>query len=118
MAFLKGAKDEITVQLTVEVDGDLGKKIRVPFKATYKKLKVQEARDVVEKCTNGSMTDEDVVEQYLVNWSELKGADDNEVEFNPDNVYTAMQVREYRSALVDGFMRVQFGRQSVNGKNS
>ena len=116
MGFLKGSKDTIVVKLTVEVDSDNGRKVRVPLRATYKKLPVDEARDVANKCAEAEMTDDDVVDQYLVGW-DVKGEDDVAVEFTPENVAEAMQIREYRAALVDGFMQVQFGRSAVNAKN-
>lgn len=116
MGFLKGSKDTIVVKLTIEIDSDMGRKIRVPLRATYKKLPVDEAREVANKCASSELSDDDVVDQYLVDW-DLKGEKDKPVEFTPENVAEAMQFREYRSALVDGFMQVQFGRSAVNAKN-
>lgn len=117
MAFLKGAKSEVEVHITVEVEGDLGKKTRVPFKATYKKLPVSEAKDVLDKCRDGEMTDDDVIDQYLIGWRDLKGDGDEEVDFCLEAVQQAMQLREYRVALVEGFMVVQLGQKVVDAKN-
>ena len=116
MGFLKGSKDTIVVKLPIDIDSDMGRKIRVTLRATYKKLSVDEAREVASKCASTEMTDEDVIDMYLVDW-DLKGEKDKVIEFTPENVSEAMQFREYRSALVDGFMQVQFGRGAANAKN-
>ena len=116
MGFLKGTKDKLTVKLTAELDSDLGRMVRVPFRATYKKLPVDEAREVANKCASSEMSDDDVIDAYLIGW-EMNGEDDVPVEFTPEKVAEAMQEREYRTVLVDGFMQVQFGRSAVNAKN-
>lgn len=116
MSFLKGVKDQVEVHISVVVAGDLGKKIKVPFKATFQRLSVQDANDVMQKCANEEMTDEDVLRSYLVGWRDLKGANDEEVEFSEDALTEALAVREYRTALIDAYMQVQHGR-SFDSKN-
>ena len=116
MAFLKGVKDEVWVHVTAVIDGDLGKKIKVPFKAKFLKLTVDEAKAVSEKCAMGEMTDDDVIREHLLGWEDLKGHKDEPVEFNDETLSEALSAREYRVALVDAYMRVQFGR-SFDAKN-
>lgn len=110
---LKGAKSEIDVKVTAEVEIDNGKTMRVPFVCRYRKLPVNEARDLLERVASEGIGDEDLMRDHLVDWKGLEDADGDTVEFNADNLETVMQVREYRQAIVGGFMQVLMGRKAL-----
>ena len=117
MSFLRGVKDTIQVKLIAEVQGDMGRVIKVPFRARFKKLRTDETKAVLERIKDGAASDDDLVREYLVDWSEMPGENGDEVEFSPEMLTEAMQVREYREALVRGFMLVTFGREVAYAKN-
>lgn len=123
MSVLKGVKDTIEVPITAEVEGDNGRVITVKFKATYRKLRVEEGQEVLRRFElppddDDALTDEEAMEKYLIGWRELRGEDGQEIEFAPDVLADAMQVREYRVALVRGFLEALLGREAVQRKNS
>lgn len=117
MAIFKGKKNEITLQVTAEMIGDNMAPIKVPFRVTYKKLPVSEAREVMALVKDEKLTDENIMERYLVTWADLQGEDGEMIEFSPAARDEAMELDGYRKALVEGWMQVQFGRQAVRAKN-
>lgn len=117
MAIFKGSKDEISLNVTAVVRGDYGREIKVPFVAKYKKLKVDAAKALLLQVQNGELTDDDIIRENLVAWSGMPSADGGEVEYSPEMVEQAMNESEYREALVNGWMRAQFGRDSAKAKN-
>lgn len=115
---LKGVKDEIEVRVTAVVETDNGGQLRVPFHCRYRKPTVSESKAIIEAINQGTETDETLMEKYLLGWRGLKGQDDQDVPFGPDALGEAMQAREYREALVNGFTEVLLGREVVSRKNS
>lgn len=114
MAFLKGVKDEVVVNVKAVVSGDFGTKITIPFKARYKRLKVADAKILMDKVKDDGMTDEEMINEVLVGWSDMRGADDQNVEYGPEALAEAMSVMGYRKALVEGFINQQFEIDSKN----
>lgn len=106
MGFLKGSKDEVTIHIVTRIEVDLGQIIAVPYKATYKRPTVAEAKEVAEQCQAKSMTDDDVIARYLVNITDLVGEDNQPVEFSPELVTEMMAHKDYRASLVDGYLRI------------
>ena len=115
---LKGVKDEVELRITAICEIDNGAEERVPFHAKYRKPSVAESRAIVDAIEQGAETDETLMEKHLLGWRGLKGADGQEVPFSAETLEIAMQAREYRAALVGGFMEVVLGRGVVSRKNS
>ncbi len=116
MAILKGKKDQIAVKVVAELDGDLGKTIRVPFIAVYKKLTAEEARAVQERLVGG-LSDEDLVREHLIEWRDMPGENGETVEFSAEALDEAMTMFGYLRALVNGYMEAQFGKEVLRRKN-
>lgn len=115
---LKGVKNEIEVRVVAEIAQDLGKTEKVPFRAKYRKPSFSEARATQQSLADGAMTDEEVMDQYLLGWRDLKDSNGDEIEFSADNLAVLMEATEYRKALVDGVLEVLLGRDMVARKNS
>lgn len=123
MAILKGVQNEIQVKVTAEVDVDLGKIIKVPFVAMYKKPTYEEAKEiqrllVPEHDEDGSLvrdatSDEDLLDEYLIGWSNVPTSTGEEYEFTPEHVAEMLEVREYRVALIQGFLTVLLGKPAM-----
>lgn len=116
MAILKGKKDQISVKVVAELEGDLGKKIRVPFIATYKKLTAPEARAVQERLVDG-LSDEELIREHLIEWRDMMGDNDELVEYSPEMLEEALLIFGYLKALVNGYMEAQFGKEVLRKKN-
>ena len=110
---LKGQKSQIDVKITADVESDNGKTIRVPFVCTFKKPKVDEARDTLTALQSGDLKDEDFISDYLIGWKGLDDDNGDAVEFNVDNLAEVINVREYRAAIVQGLMSVIAGREAI-----
>lgn len=115
---LKGVKDEIEVRVTAVVEVDNGAEVKVPFRAKYKKPVVDEAAKILKDIDEGVETDQSLMEKYLIGWRELKDANDEPIDFSPEAREVLMRHREYRQALVDGFLEVILGRGMARRKNS
>lgn len=116
MSLLKTSPDTITIDRTAKLEMSGGKVSTVRFKATYRRLSVRDARLASEDAVAGRSSDDDIIARDLVGW-EMPGNDGNPVDFNEDAVAEAMSVREYRQALIDGWLEVQFGREGLGQKN-
>jgi hypothetical protein len=118
MSFLKGIKDTIEVRCEAIIEQGLERPVKVPFIAKYKKLKVDEAKELLDKAKNEEIRDEDIMNETLLGWRNMPGPDGNDVEFCEEALEEAMQHLGYRTALTDGFLEAQFGRKGALGKNS
>lgn len=114
MSFLKGAKDEALVNVRVEVTGDLGKKIVIPFKARFRRYRFTEAQELLRRSRDGELTDDQLIRQVLIDWREMPGADGEEVPFSQEALDEALEIVGYRVGLVKAFMGQQY---EIDAKN-
>ena len=117
MSIFKGAKDQIALKVTAQMMQDYGKVLKVPFVAVYKKLSPSEAKAVMERVQAEEIGDTEVVTEHLIEWRDMPGAEGADLDFSPEALAEALETDGYRRALVEGFMEVQFGRETVRRKN-
>lgn len=118
MSMLRGVKSELTVPVRAVFLQDGGKRDQIiDFEATFTKLKAKEFQEVMSRVESGEYSDEDILNLYLVGWGKLKGTDGEDVAYCEDALADALEYREYRKALIDGFMLVQLGRKQALAKN-
>jgi hypothetical protein len=127
MIILKGIKDRIDVKVTAEIDSDCGATVRVPFVVTYKKPTKDEAIELVERLNNKydesgelvreKITDEELAQEYILDWRELPDANGEKIPFTNENLLLLVDAREYNAALTSGLQQVIFGRKAVLAKN-
>lgn len=108
MSILKGVQSEVTVNVKAEITGDYGKKIMVPFKARYRRYTIHEAKELMDRVKTDDLDDETLINEVLLGWSDLRGNNNETVEFCPEALSEAMSVMGYRKALVEGFINQQF----------
>jgi hypothetical protein len=106
--FLKGVKGEVIVKVTVKIRGDGGREIRVPFNAKFKRLKVDELKAVGERISSNEINDKQLMQEMLLGWSDLKGADDSDIPFCDEAFEEVMSWKEYSDALVNAFLKQQY----------
>lgn len=113
---LKGSKDTIQVRCKAMISMGLGKQQPVPFIATFKRLSPKETKEVLRAAAEEDKSDADIVREYLITIDDLKGIEDEPVEFNEDVLEEMLEHREYSQALTKGFMEVQLGKELANLK--
>jgi len=123
MAILKGVKDEINVKVCAEVNADHGKTIKVPFVVMYKKPGTSEAKEVLRKLNPGydedgvqlepEVTDDELMDEYVLGWSDVPTSTGEEFEFSLENLEVMLDVPEYRIALVQGLRDVLLGKAAM-----
>ena len=114
MSILKGVKDRIDVKVSVDVEGDMGRTVKSTFVATYKKPPVSETKELlVALDSDDAPDDESLMAEFLLGWSNVDTTTGDTYEFTPEHVKEMLDVREYRKALVRGFLSVLLGRDAL-----
>ena len=116
MGMLKVPPKTVTVERVAKIDGDKGHVQQVRFTATYNRHSSKKALEINDQLLKGEITDEQLMAEDLVDWT-MPGVDGEPVECTAENVEQAMQFREYRKELVDGWFLVQHGREALARKN-
>lgn len=111
--FFKGSRESVLLPLVAECDTETGATYRVNFKARYKTPSQDERKELAEGCASGVISDDDVVERLVIGWQDVKDSNDEAVPFSIDALQAIMQVVPYRTALVDGGIRMVFGKKAV-----
>lgn len=115
---LRGKKDQLKVQTQVELEGDNNKTEKFKFVSVVKVAEVDEwSADWDRLQSEEEFTDAELVDKYLIDWENLKGDDGEQIEFTPENVAEALQIREYRLALVKAIIEANAGRAVLRAKN-
>ena len=117
MSFLKGVKDQVEVNVNVQIQGDLGELIEVPFKATFKRLKRSAMLALIQKNRDGGITDEEILAKNIIGWRDLLGADGSEVTFTKKNLAEVSENSDYLGTLIEAFLGVHGRYQELERKN-
>lgn len=119
MAFLKGVKETITVPVTAVCGSPGEDPIEVKFRATFKNnMSPKKVIQYAEKIRKSEAYPEDPIRESLVGWSELYGADDQEVEFSQEALEEMMNSLPYVEALFDGWVQANSNPVAAKQKNS
>jgi hypothetical protein len=116
--------------VTLQVRGDLGATMEVRFKAKYRRPDQEQVEGLIERLMAGArsqvagmlkgsglpvpadapkdaakpLTDQEVVQDYLLDWSDMVGDDDQPLPYTPDNLLTVEKVLGARGAIVKTFL--------------
>jgi hypothetical protein len=116
MALIRGVKDEITMQLTAELEADNGKTEPLRFEAVLQNLDYDAAqavlREIANRDTDGEPSDETLVRRYL-RGGKIPGADGGTLPLDGEVLDEALRVREIRAALVEGMITMLLGRKAM-----
>ena len=105
MRVLKGVKEQIRLNVEARIDRDLNQAPEIiRFIAIYKKKPHSERQATVRAMQDGTQSDIEILEDYLIGWEKLKDSDDEEVPFDHDELMNVCEFTEYRTALVTGLM--------------
>lgn len=113
---LKGVKDRLDVKVTAKVEQGLGKSEPVTFVATYRRPPSSEVKDLIRQMNDRHaepISDDDLLDRYLMGWKGLLDAEGEEITFTQENLDQVLEVMEYRVALVDGMTQVVFGKSAL-----
>ena len=105
MRMLKGVREEIRLNVEASIDRDLNQRPEViRFIAIYRKKPHSERQATYAAMRDETITDYEVLNDYLVGWEKLEDADGEEVPFNEDELRDVLEFTEYRTALIDGLI--------------
>lgn len=110
---LKGIKEEIWVKVRAEVRQDKGAVIHVPFQIKCKKPLRDEQKRVSQAIDQQEMDDEQLVREYVLEWKDLKDANDDEIMFSDENLEVLLQAPEYLAALTRGALEAITGIKAI-----
>jgi len=99
--FCVSQSDSYKYPVTVETNGETGKKEKSTFSAFFKRLSQTEATQLFE---TENLTFEDLMSAVLVGWgTDLVGSDKQPLEFNAMNRDALFNIPEARFALREAF---------------
>ncbi len=120
--FFKGPRENVMLPLTAEFLTGTGGTYKVNFRARFRRPEADERKDVQERASAKAIDDEQVVSLFLLGWADVQDSENNPIEFSPEALTAAMQVPEYREALVQGALTMVYGKkvieQVARAKNS
>lgn len=108
-----------TIQKTinVQIPGDFGKTVAADFDATFRRMPVSEARELVKQIQENSTTEEEVLRHHVVNLKGIKDSDGKEVEFSAELLNRLIDEAYIRGPLLAGFLDVNYGLDKLRTKN-
>lgn len=108
-----------TIKKTIEVKvpGDHDKTTKADFEATFRRLGLAEAKDLIKKSQDGLISDEDILRENVVDFKGIKDAEGNPVAFSLDLLNQLIDEAYIRSPLIAGFMDVNFNLEKFRTKN-
>jgi len=101
--FKLSANPTYTAPVKVDMPTDNGKTIQKTFEAKFKRLTQTELDDLQKRVSSGDLGDDAFVSEVLVGWSGVQDDDGNELEFNPKNLASALDVYPVRPSIIRAF---------------
>lgn len=79
------------------------------FTARFNRFTTTELKNLQESGQSAT----DVIKQKLIGWEGIRGADDNELEFNDENVDILLDIPEVHGALFDALVQSSANQQKT-----
>jgi len=117
MSILRGVSSEIDIPITVYCARDMGKTLRIGFVIRVKKPNHDECKQVIQKATDKTLVDDELLDEYLLGWSGLEG-NEGAVAYTPENREEVLNAPEYRSEIIDAISSIIRGGKTGVAKNS
>ena len=120
MAFKLDLSETYVYPIELEIVGDKGKYKKFSFNAEFKRLSQSEVEQLGKDITAqdgepAKLTDEDLVDIVLVDWSDIYDEHDLPIEFsNPKHKAAVLDVYGVKQALVKGFFESIAGAKRKN----
>lgn len=108
-----------TIKKTIEVQvpGDHGKTTKADFEATFRRLGLTEAKELIKNSQEGLISDEEILRQNVVDFKGIKDGEGNPIEFSADILSQLIDEAYIRAPLIAGFMDVNFNLEKFRAKN-
>jgi hypothetical protein len=103
--------------IEVKVPGDHGKTTKADFEATFRRLGLAEAKDLIKKSQEGLISDEDILRQNVIDFKGVKDSEGKDVEFSLDLLNQMIDEAYIRAPLIAGFMDINFNLEKFRTKN-
>jgi len=113
MSFVLAKKDTIKIVVKVLEPQDNGRIKKSDFQAEFKKLSVTDTKDLLADLEAGNLTDDDLMESYLVDLKGVKDEQGKEIEFSDDLRIQLMDIDYVRKPLMEAYMGVTLGKDVV-----
>ncbi len=113
LANINSIKDRVIVK----VPGDFNKFTKENLELEWKRLDVDETKEILEGIRNETVREDDVIEDSLINVVNLKDEEGNDLPFNTELLHKIMNINYIRKSIIQSFMNVQIGREALKAKN-
>ncbi len=104
--------------IKVEIPGDFGKATKADFEATFKRLPVSQARDLIKQIQEKSADEDKVLRDSVVDIEGVTDGEGNEVEYSSELLSQLLEESYIRGPLLAGFMDVNYSLDKLRQKNS
>lgn len=110
MSFVLAPKDLIKTTVKAVEPLDFGKKQTHTLEVHWKVLSVAEIRDYQERLKDGGTTDEELIQELVVDIPGVKDPSGAEIPFGKDLVHQLMNVEYVRKAFTEELTNMLFGK--------
>lgn len=110
-SIFKGVKNKIWVQCQADLPTDKIKDNIEHFSVLISKLKDSEYKALLERVKDDRTTIEHEISKIMHDWK-VKGPDDENVDFNPENVEQFFEEGPYKVGLVEAFYELHIGKKT------
>jgi len=117
MAFKLAAVKEIKHKVEIKVPSDMGRHQKEQITVTYRKLSTTESKELLKQAQDGTVTDEEILAENVVDIQGVVDEDGRPVDYSQDLLEALCDIEYARSPLIQGFMTIQFGREAMTAKN-
>jgi len=112
--FKVAVNEAFWARVSVAVPGDVDKVDTRKFDAQFKRLKQSELDDLMAKVTAGNITDQQLLDQVLLDWRDIQDESGEALPFNPDNLAKVCEVFPTRPSIVAAFFKTINGARQKN----
>ena len=99
-------------KVSLEIPGDFGKVEKASFNVEFRRIKQDEAADLLDGLTNEKISDLECISDNMVGWDGIKGENDEPLEFNEENLALVMNEIYAKRAITTAFF------EDILGKNA
>jgi hypothetical protein len=113
MSFVLAPRDEIKSRVTLNAPIDFGKTEKFHIEVTWKRLPVSEKKAIIDNLTEKQITDDDVLEQMIVNISGCKDQDGDNLTYDKELLTRLLEEDFIRKPLTEEAFGLIFGKEAT-----
>jgi hypothetical protein len=92
------------VNVAVDVVAEDGSRAKLKYKARFKRLDKEELRALAKGLTEGEITDEQIIERFMVGWDDVGDEEGKPLEFNIANRDKLMAIHPVQPTTVKAYL--------------